>query len=393
MYVERHMTACARALFRKYPVITITGPRQSGKTIMARMAFAGSNYVNLESPDTRRFAMDDPRGFLAQNKTPLILDEIQRVPELLSYIQAQVDGRPKPGQFVLTGSHQFELMAGISQSLAGRTAVLRLLPFSLRELRTLKAGKSLTTDALLWKGFLPRIHHMKLDAAQALRDYYETYVERDLRELMQIKNLRTFDMFVRLCAGRVGQLLNLSSLANDAGISHTTAREWLSLLEASFIVYILRPWHTNTGKRLVKTPKIYFHDVGLAAYLCGVEDEGHIRTHPLRGLFFENLVVLEALKNRFNRGLSDNMYFYRDNVGNEVDLVMSLGSELIPVEIKAGQTVVPDFFRGLHAFERFRRVPSKHAGLVYGGKERQVRPGVAVMSFNDLPDFLINVGL
>jgi uncharacterized protein len=288
--IPRTITPVLQQLATQYPVVTVTGPRQSGKTTLCRATFADKPYVNLETPDVREFARSDPRGFLATYRDGAILDEIQRVPELPSWLQPMIDEDPTPGRFILTGSQQFEVMTGITQSLAGRTGLLKLLPLSLEELsgpRTIEA-----IDGLLLSGFYPRIHAIGIDPTQALGDYVETYVERDIRQLVNIKDLAVFERFLRLCAGRVGQLLNLQSLGNDAGISHTTARNWLTLLEASYVVHLLQPWHTNLGKRQIKSPKLYFYDVGLAAYLLGAEHHTHISRHPLRGNLFENLVII-----------------------------------------------------------------------------------------------------
>lgn len=278
--IPRALAGHAASVFIKYPVVTITGPRQSGKTTLANATFPDKPYANLESPVTRQFAEEDPIGFLNQYPEGAIIDEIQRVPDLLSFIQVIVDEKQKNSLFILTGSQQFELMRGISQSLAGRTALLKLLPLSISELTSFFP---LGVDEMLFKGFYPRIYDQNIPPYQVYGDYYETYVERDLRQLINIKNLSLFQRFIRLCAGRCGQLLNLNSLANDSGISQSTAREWMTILEASYIVFLLQPFHVNIKKRLVKSPKIYFYDVGLAGWLCGIEEERQIATHPLRG--------------------------------------------------------------------------------------------------------------
>ena len=298
--VEREITHRLTSLFRHYPFVTVTGPRQSGKTTLCRTAFPDLNYANLEAPDQRAFAESDPRGFIAQLGEGAIIDEIQHVPDLLSYLQVLADEKGRNGLFVLTGSEQFRLSDAISQSLAGRTALLRLLPFSLAERR--RIGASGAVDDILYSGFYPRILDQGLDPRQALGDYIETYVERDVRRLGEIRNLSSFRSFMRLCAGRIGQLVNLTSLGSDAGVSHTTAREWLTVLEASYIIFQLQPFHANIRKRLVRSPKLYFYDVGLASYLIGIENAGQVVTHPLRGALFENAVAAEALKHRFNRG-------------------------------------------------------------------------------------------
>lgn len=373
------------ALAAQYPVVTVTGPRQSGKTTLCRMAFPEKPYANLESPDTRQFAVSDPRAFLAQYPDGAILDEIQRTPELISYLQVLVDEDGRSGLFILTGSQQFEIMTTISQSLAGRTALLKLLPFSLGELAS--SGSLPPLNRLLVTGFYPRIHDKGLNPTQALGDYLETYVERDLRQLVTIKDLGLFERFLRLCAGRCGQLLNLHDLGNETGISHTTARSWVTLLEASYIIHQLRPWYGNIAKRLVKTPKLYFYDVGLACYLLGIEHEGHIARHPLRGALFENLVVMEALKYRYHRGKRSNLNFYRDAKGHEVDIVLTNGPDLIPIEIKAGATVTNDFFKGLRYLAGEFPTAAKGA-LVYGGDSYQQRSEATVCPVGDLERWL-----
>lgn len=358
-------------LCSQYPVVTLTGPRQSGKTTLCRKIFPDMAYANLESPDVREYAASDPRGFLAAYTNGVIIDEIQRVPQLVSYIQGIVDERKTPGQFILTGSQQFEVMNTINQSLAGRTALLKLLPLSISEVQGTTLPESL--DMLLLKGFYPRIHDQGLNPTQALGDYYETYVEKDLRQLSSIRDLRLFHKFVRLCAGRIGQIINMQSLANDTGVSHTTVQEWLSLLEASYIIFLLKPWYRNISRRLIKSPKMYFYDVGLAAYLLGMESETHVSRDPLRGNLFENLALMEAIKYRFNRGRKNAVTFYRDSRGNEVDMILESGREVFPLEVKAGATIADDFFKGLKHFSRVAGALSHGCGLIYGGKEIQQR--------------------
>ena len=368
--IEREIAPCLVRLFGQYPFVTVTGPRQSGKTTLCRAAFPHLDYVNLEAPDLREFAESDPRGFLARLSEGAILDEIQRVPDLLSYIQVLGDETGRNSLFVLTGSEQFRLSDAISQSLAGRTALLRLLPFSLVERQ--RTGASNRIDDILYSGFYPRIHDRKLEPRQALGDYFETYVERDVRRIGEIRNLASFRRFVRLCAGRVGQLANLSSLGADAGVSHTTASHWLTVLEASYVVFRLPPFHANIRKRLVKSPKLYFYDVGLASHLIGIEHAGQIGTHPLRGPLFENAVVVEALKHRFNRGHRSNLSFFRDSRGLECDLLYGNGNGMGAIEIKSGATVASDWFDSLNRVAR--ELPGVAArAVVYGGSEQQSR--------------------
>ena len=379
--IEREITPRLTALFRQYPFVTVTGPRQSGKTTLCRAAFPDLDYANLEAPDQRDFAETDPRGFLAQFDDGAIIDEVQHVPALMSYLQVIADERGRNGLFVLTGSEQFRLSDAISQSLAGRTALLRLLPLSLAEQQQASVGSSV--DDILYSGFYPRIIDQGLDPTQALGDYFETYVERDVRRLGEIRNLSNFRRFVRLCAGRVGQLVNLSSLGADAGVSHTTAREWLTVLEASYIIFQLPPYFANISKRLVKSPKFYFCDVGLAAYLIGIENAGQVATHPLRGALFENAVVAEALKHRFNRGNRANLFFFRDSRGLECDLLYPDGSGFAAFEVKSGATIGSDYFRSLHRVaDVVPDITSKT--VVYGGETRQSRSDSEVITLVDL---------
>jgi len=380
--ISRDIAPLVARLAAQYPVITLTGPRQSGKTTLCRALFPGKPYVTLEDPDVRRFADEDPRGFLAGYPTGAIVDEIQRAPQLPSYLQGLVDADASPGRFVLTGSQQFELMSQVSQSLAGRTAVLRLLPFTLAEVARMHPLAPLGQTLLT--GFYPRIHDRRLDPSQALGDYFATYVERDLRQLAAVQDLQRFERFVRLCAGRIGQLVNLTSLGNDAGISHATARAWLDLLQTSYIVHVLPPWFTNTSKRLIKSPKLYFHDVGLACWLLGLRTAEQVTRDPLYGSLFENLIVMEALKARFNQGESAEMYFYRDATGNEVDLLLPAGRRLRAVEIKAGATVNPDYFRGLAGFAASYPDALEAGSVVYGGAQPQARSDWPVIPWQQL---------
>ena len=383
--IEREITRRLTTLFRQYPFVTVTGPRQSGKTTLCRAAFPNLEYANLEAPDQRDFAQSDPRGFLSQFADGAIIDEVQHVPALLSYLQVLADEMGRNSLFVLTGSEQFRLSDAISQSLAGRTALLRLLPFSLAERQ--RAGASNAIDEIVYSGFYPRIIDQGLEPRQALADYFETYVERDVRRMGEIRNLSSFRRFVRLCAGRVGQLANLTSLGADAGISHTTAREWLTVLETSYIIFQLPPFHANIRKRLVKAPKFYFYDVGLASYLIGIESAKQVFTHPLRGALFENVVVAEALKHRFNRGLQPNLSFFRDAKGLECDLLYQTGQGIGAIEIKAGSTVSSDHFRSINRVADL--IPEISAkALVYGGTTRQSRNECEVVPLAELGGML-----
>ena len=383
--IERNIAPVLQQLATQYPVITLTGPRQSGKTTLTRRLFSDKPYVTLEDPDSRRFATEDPRGFLMQFAQGAILDEIQRAPELTSYLQGMVDADPKPGRFVLTGSHQFELMSQVSQSLAGRTAVLRLLPFTLAEVHRLRGGMASPDLAqTLLTGFYPRIHDQSLDPSQALADYFATYVQRDLRQLAAVQDLQRFERFVRLCAGRTGQLLNLSSLGNDAGVTHSTARAWIDLLQSSYIVHLLPPWFANTGKRLVKASKLYFHDVGLACWLLGLRSAKQVARDPLWGSLFENFVIMEAMKDRLNAGATAEMYFYRDSEGNEVDLLIPVGTKMHAIEIKAGATINPDYFKGLKTFAAHQPAVFASGCVVFGGADGQSRSDWPVHAWHQL---------
>ena len=389
MIIPRHLQPVLLSRAQQYPVVTVTGPRQSGKTTLCQQTFPDKPYRNLERPDLRDFARSDPRAFLAQfGEQGAVIDEIQRVPELLSWIQVEVDERKRMGQFILTGSHQFDLSREISQSLSGRTALLKLLPLSLSELGGVVQFQGLGTDTLIHKGGYPRIHEQNLDAAMVLGDYFETYVQRDLRELVQLRNIQSFEIFVRLAAGRIGQLLNLQSLGNDVGVSAHTVNEWLSLLEASYIIFRLPPWFANIGKRLIKSPKLYFHDVGLAAWLIGITREEHLATHPLRGYLFENLVVLEALKTLHNRGEKPNLHFYRDSAKNEADLVLEQGDGIRLLEIKSAQTVASDAIRPTRQVAGILGERVKGMGLVYGGEEYQKRSDFEVLPYRKLGEWV-----
>ncbi len=380
--IKREMLPTLLQASREYPVVTVTGPRQSGKTTLCRLAFPDKPYINLEAPDKRRFAQEDPRGFLAAIPDGAILDEIQRAPELPSYLQELVDENPAPGRFILTGSQQFELMDRVSQSLAGRTALLRLLPLTIREIED--AGQPLNLFAQIHTGFYPRLLQHRLDPSQALSEYFSTYVERDLRQLSAIHDLQKFERFVRLCAGRTGQLLNLNNLGSDAGISHSTARQWLDLLQASYIVFLLPPWFTNTRKRLVKSPKLYFYDVGLAAWLLGIHTPEQVQRDPLYGALFENMIIMERLKRRLNQRRSANFYFYRDNVGNEVDLIEPEGASVHALEIKAGATITSDYFKGLNHFKKSFPDQWLDGTVIYAGNESQQRTDWQILAWNQM---------
>jgi hypothetical protein len=342
MDIARDATTTARRLAAGFPVVAITGPRQSGKTTLARTVFGGKPYVSLEDPDERALAEADPRGWLARFPRGALIDEAQRFPALFSYLQGAVDERGRTGEIVLTGSQQIGLMSRITQSLAGRVGMLHLLPLSLAELQRVDLAPPTLEDAL-WRGGYPALHARALRPTDWVPNYVATYIERDVRQLLAVRELGLFQRFLRMCAARTGQLLNLSSLAADCGISHVTAREWLSVLEASYIVRLLQPYHANFGKRLVKTPKLYFIDTGLAAWLLGVRDAESMATHAMRGALFESWVIAEILKHEFNGGAVPELWFWRDSNGQEVDLLLPAGQWLQPVEIKSGSTFSMDW--------------------------------------------------
>jgi hypothetical protein len=381
----RDLTQTLYRLAQQLPVIAITGPRQSGKTTLARLAFAGKPYVSLEDPAELAFAQADPRGFLQRYPAGAIFDEAQRWPALFSYLQGLVDDNRVPGRFVLTGSQQFGLMAGVSQSLAGRVGLTRLLPLALAELSgDAETSKSLELHTQLWRGGYPALWQTGRGAAEAndwFGSYIASYVERDVRQLIHVQNLSTFQRFVRLCAARTGTLLNLVALASDAGISHTTARQWLSVLESSELVFLLPPYYRNFGKRLVKTPKLYFTDTGLAAWLLGIRDAQLLSLHPMRGPLFETWVVSEFRKFRLNRGMPDDLFFWRDNNGLEADLVFETQQGLQCVEIKSSQTITPDLVRAGQRASRFVTEPAPPPWLIHGAPESYTREGVRCISW------------
>ena len=385
--IDRVLRSRLEALAGKFPVVTVTGPRQSGKTTLCRSVFPRLPYVSLEAPDLREYARTDPRGFLDDHRDGALLDEVHRAPELLSYIQPMVDERPTPGRFILTGSANFALLHSLGQSLAGRTALLELLPCSLEEIRRFPMPPEDLFE-LLVRGSYPAVYDRGLEPSEWDRSYVATYLERDVRLVLNVGDLTAFQTFLRLSAGRAGQLVNLSALGGDAGVTHATAKAWLSVLEAGYVAWRLPPLHANVGKRLVKTPKLHFVDSGLVCYLLGIRSAEQLRNHPLRGSVFETWVVSEILKARAARGMSQGLSFFRDRKGVEVDLVVQAGPFFLAVEAKSGRTVAGDFFAGLHAFESFVSGSFPEAEvrgfLVYGGSEGQRRSRVTVVPWNEL---------
>lgn len=382
-----------------YPVVSLTGPRQSGKTTLARMAFPEYGYTNLEDPQQRAYAREDPQEFLRQHPGGMIIDEAQRAPDLFSYIQVLADETRQSGRFILTGSHNFLLMRSIKQSLAGRVAVLHLMPLSQAEIQGRKPieletlGRAIPVqdnerefDLLksLHRGGYPRLYEKSIAPGDWLANYVRTYVERDVQEVLRVGDLETFGRFLALCAGRSGQLVNYSSLAGDCGITHPTARSWLSILETSFIIRLLRPHHRNFNKRLVKSPKLYFLDTGLLCYLLRIRSAEELRNHSQRGAVFESHVHAELIKNYLNRGVVPDLYFWRDSAGAEVDFMIEQAGTLVPVEVKSGTTLANDSLNGLKRWQIITGHEEQPSALIYGGSECQKRSGVVILSWQVL---------
>ena len=389
--IDRNLTATLTVRAQQYPVVAVTGPRQSGKTTLCRATFPGLPYVSMEAEDVRGEATADPRGFLAEFAGGAVIDEVQRAPGLLSYVQGVVDEDPAPGRFILTGSQHFGLSEVLSQSLAGRVGVLYLLPVALDELIRFEKHPTALLD-VLWNGGYPRIHDRGIPADVWLRDYYATYIQRDVRQVLEVKDLEAFSTFVRLAAGRTGTEVNLSAIAADAGVRHNTARAWLSVLEASFLVTRIPAWRRNLRKQQIKAPKLHFLDSGLVCYLLGIRTPEELRHHPLRGQIFESWVVSEVFKWRVHKGLDPALFHFRDAQGPEVDLVVETGLRVILGEVKAGATVNPDFFRGLRRLlallSNQRTYLETHARLLYGGDARHTRDGIDVVPWSGVADIL-----
>lgn len=357
--------ATVHRLAKGFPILALTGPRQSGKTTLSKLAFPEKPYASLENLDSRAFAQNDPRRFLAQFQSGAVIDEVQRVPSLLSWLQEWVDDRKIMGDFVLTGSAQFDLMAGITQSLAGRVGRIELLPFSGAELRSVGKQTPSLDEQLLTGGY-PALYYRDVSPADWFPNYVATYLERDVRALVGVRDLNLFQRFLKLCAARSGQLLNLSSLGSDCGISAVTAKQWLSVLESSYIVTLLSPYHQNFGKRLVKTPKLYFLDVGLMAWLLGIKDANQLSTHSARGALFETWAVGELIKNRYNEGQASDLYFWRDSLGREVDVVYETPQGLQALEMKSGSTWASDWTDSIKAWQLLSKT-TVMPQLIYGG--------------------------
>ncbi|MBQ4481123.1 MAG: ATP-binding protein [Victivallales bacterium] len=391
--IARQMSNQILEAATQYPAVAVTGPRQSGKTTLCRELFPDYAYANLEKPETRQFAIEDPNGFLAQFDKPVILDEVQRVPDLFSYIMAIVDEHKRMGEFILSGSQNFHLQQAISQSLAGRCSTLKLLPMSFRELNR-KTNHDIfgigneTPDMpdaprnpfdQVFRGGYPPIYDRGVKPTNWYAQYTQSYLERDVRQLVNVGDLDTFERFLRLTAGRSGQILNMDSLANDVGVSPVTVKRWISLLCASYVVFLLKPHSRNFNKRLIKTPKLYFYDTGLLCYLLGIRSVKNLELHSQRGAIFETYIISELCKSCFNAGEEPPLYYWRDSQGHEVDLLIEDGEELYPIEIKSGQTVSGNMMSGL---DYWCKLDGTDSGmLIYGGSDNYTRSGIQVRSW------------
>jgi predicted AAA+ superfamily ATPase len=379
--IKREVSAKLIALSKQYPVITITGPRQSGKTTLCKSLFSSKKYVNLEDPETRMFAASDPKGFLSRFTNGAVIDEIQRAPELLSYLQVIVDEHKAPGEFIITGSQNILLLSAVSQSLAGRTAIIHLLPLSVFELT--EYGLSDELDEFMYKGFYPNIYNLNLNPSENYSFYISTYVEKDIRDLLKITDLNKFELFLKICASRTGQIVNFSSMGNDCGLSHNTVKQWLSLLETSYIIKLSNPYYKNYGKRFIKSPKLYFIDTGLLCYLLGIRNKGHVDVHPLKGQIFETFAFSELLKTLYNEAIDENIYFLRDTKGYEIDFILEAGIKLKSIEVKLSQTVSKDFFKNLNTVESLTGIKVEKY-LIYGGSEAIKYKDISIIPWQNI---------
>jgi predicted AAA+ superfamily ATPase len=391
MIIQRTLTSSVKEYLQHFPVTVITGPRQSGKTTLARSIFGSEiPYFNLEDPDIRLFAEQDPRGFLATCGNQAILDEIQRVPHIFSFLQSHVDDNPT-FRFLLTGSHNFDLMASVTQSLAGRAGLLTLLPLSYQELEyTDKTPQDL--DSACWMGGYPRIFSQDMPPKFLFPNYVHTYIERDVRQIKNIGDISSFLRFVKLCAGRAGQLLNLSSLAHDCGIAVNTAKAWLSVLEAGYIVYLLKPHHKNFSKRLIKMPKLYFYDTGILCYLLEIDSPNQLQNHYAKGAITENFIINELLKAYYHRGVHHPpLFFWRDHRGLEIDCIIEHKATLRAIEIKSGATIADSFFSSLHSWQKLSESPAEECFVLYGGNQSQKRSTVSVLGWKNTLEAIADI--
>lgn len=383
MFFKRTIQTTLLDMAGQFKAVALTGPRQSGKTTLCREQFPQLPYVSLENPDERGRAERDPRGFLQRFPDGCILDEVQRVPNLFSYLQEILDAERRPGRYILTGSQQFGVMAGISQSLAGRVGMLTLLPFNAAELD--RAGHLPNTwEKALFRGGYPPIYEQGIDPGFWLNAYIATYVERDVRQIVNVQDTSLFQRFLGLCAGNIGQLFNASRIGNDCGLNHGTVSKWFSILESSYIAFRLAPHHRNFRKRLVKTPKVYFWDTGLAIQLLGIETPAQLQTHPLRGALFENWIVVELMKLRLNEGKRTNLHFWRNNTGMEIDIIADCAGQLLPIEIKSGATLSSDWLKTIHRWTELAGDAAMEPCLFYGGQVESEEAGIRILPWHRL---------
>lgn len=385
--IQRLATPKLIQLSQQYPVVVLTGPRQAGKSTLAKAVFPHKPYVSLEDLDEREFAQTDPRGFLRRYPEGAVIDEVQRCPDLMSYIQTIVDAKKQNGMFVLTGSAQLTLLSMVSQTLAGRASLLNLLPFSFQELESADLLSS-ELEEVLFKGSYPPVFDRHLDPMDWYADYIQTYAERDVCQILRVQDLGSFQRFLKLCAGRSGQLLNLTSLGNDCGVSHSTASQWINILEATYIVFRLQPYYLNFSKRLVKSPKLYFYDTGLLSALLGIQSPQQIASHSMRGAIFESWIISETHKRKFNQHRPPNQYFWRDHKGLEVDLLVDEGEKILPIEIKSGATIASDWFESLNVWKSLADGRAENSWLIYGGDRKQSRSQLEVLDWRSLSDLL-----
>jgi len=387
--IQRNAEKKLNELAKSFKAVAVTGPRQSGKTTLIRSLFKDKPYVSLENPDTRQFALDDPKGFLSNYSDGAILDEVQRAPLLFSYLQEILDHSSEKGLYILSGSNNFLLQETISQTLAGRVAYFNLLPFSYNELNNANIAPK-RTNSILLKGFYPPVYDQNIPIRDWCPNYIRTYIDRDVRLIKNISNLNQFEKFVRLLAGRNGQELNLTSIGVECGIDSKTANSWIGILESSFVIYLLKSHHQNFNKTIVKRPKIYFYDTSIVCYLLGIQNENQLSTHPLRGAIFEGMVITELVKSRLHNGKAVNLYYWRDKTGREIDVIIDNGSELVPVEIKSGATISSDYFKNIKYWQNLSK--SEKAFVIYDGETKQSRSdGTEILPWKDAVAHFINL--